>query len=327
MPASGFVIAAFLGGCGAGSATGTPLLSSASPAATHVAGMLTITEPVDASATSRARSPAFVSPSTRHAALFIDGATVAAGTSACSTSGTSGTGTACAIPWSAVVSVPASHVFTVEIDNGAAATPANTVLAEGRASYALISGNANVLTPTLSLNGVIATATFSATSCTPSSCGGNVQLGAAAGILIAYSGALTVPTTGNSPSTGTVYDNGSVTFASSNTAVGGGLITGIAQSSAPSVFSTYAGNVLTVSGVNTTGIYTFQATCNATGTGTFGITTALAGAPSLDVSAAELAALSPAVVYPSGISVLTTAPSFSCTNGAIADSFATLPIN
>jgi hypothetical protein len=156
---------------------------------------------------------------------------------------------------------------------------------------------------------------------------GNVSLSTPAGVLITYTGATTVPTAGNSPSTGTVYDNGNVTFVSSNAAAGGGLITGTAQTSGANVFSTYASNTLTVSGVNTTGIYTYQATCNATGTGTFGITAALAGSPSLDVSAAELAALSPAVSYPAGITVLTTAPSFSCTSGAIGDATGTIPVN
>jgi hypothetical protein len=59
----------------------------------------------------------------------------------------------------------------------------------------------------------------------------------------------------NNPSNGTVYDNGSVTLASSNAVAGtGGLETGTAQKP----FSTLAANTLTITGVNTTGVYTYQ---------------------------------------------------------------------
>ncbi len=289
---------------------------------------MTIDEPaIVTSGSSRARSPAFVSSLTKHAAVFIDGATAAAGTSTCTTSGTSGTGTACTIPWKATVAVPAAHFFAVEIDGGASDTPANTVAGEGRAQYVLVAGTANNLSPTLTLNGTVATATYSVTSCTATTCSGNISLSTPAGVLITYTGSGTVPGVGNNPTSGSVYDNGNVTFVSSNTAAGGGLVTGIAQTSGANVYSTYAANTLTVSGVNTTGIYTYQVTCNATGTGTFGITAALSGSPSGDVTAAELANLSPVVTYPAGITVLTTAPSFSCTAGAIGDATGTIPVN
>jgi hypothetical protein len=318
----------FVAGCGGGGGATTPTMNPSTPTTLQeVDGVLTIDEPLVQVASSHARLPAFVSSLTKHAAVFIDGATAAAGTSTCTTTGTAGTGTACTIPWKANVSVPAMHYFAVEIDGGASDTPPNTVAGEGRGQYALVAGSGNTLSPTMTLNGTVATATYSVTSCTASACSGNVSLSTPAGILITYAGGTTVPAAGNSPTTGTVYDNGNVTFVSSNVAAGGGLITGIAQTSGANIFSTYAANTLTVSGVNTTGIYTYQATCNGTGTGTFGITATIVGTQSSDVTAAELAALSPAVTYPAGITVLTTAPSFTCTNGAIGDATGTIPVN
>jgi hypothetical protein len=85
---------------------------------------------------------------------------------------------------------------------------------------------------------------------------------------------------------------------------------------------------LTVSGVNTTGTYTYQVTCNAAATGTFGITVGGAATPSNVVTAAELAALSPAVTYPAGgVTVIGTAPLFTCAAGTISSSTGTLPVN
>jgi hypothetical protein len=215
----------------------------------------------------------------------------------------------------------------VEIDNGPAATPANTVLAEGRGTYAIVAGNGNVLS-TLTLNGTVASANYSVTSCTATACSGNVQIGGPADNAVTYVGSVTVPAAGNNPSTGTVYDNGNVTFVSSNAAAGtGGLITGTAQTSGANVYSTYAASTLTVGGVSTTGVYTYQVTCNASATGSFGITATIVGTRSSDVTAGELAALSPAVVYPTTLTILTTAPSFTCTSGEIGDATGTIPVN
>ncbi|MGB8266733.1 MAG: hypothetical protein WCE44_10450 [Candidatus Velthaea sp.] len=160
--------------------------------------------------------------------------------------------------------------------------------------------------------------------CTPSSQAepGTVTLAAAAGNAIAYTGATVVPTTGNSPSSGNVYDNGNATFVSSAPAVG--TITGTAVAT----FTTLAAGLLTVSGVNPTGIYTYQVTCVGGATGTFGITMAGAASASGAVSPAELAGLTPAVAYPaSGVTVSGTAPGFTCTAGNISSTGGTLPIN
>jgi len=239
-----------------------------------------------------------------------------------------GSGTGCTISWSAQLTVPASHVFAVETDTGTNA-PANTVLSEGAASYTVVAGSTNTLA-TMSLNGVVKQATFTVSGCsgvTPNSlCNGTVALAAAAGNVISYAGTTVVPTTGNSPSSGNVFDNGAVTFVSTTPA--SGVATGTAQTTGPNVFSTYAANTLTVSGVNTTGIYTYQVTCASGATGTFGITVGGAATPSLAVTTAELGALTPAVTYPTGgITVIGTAPLFSCTAGGISNASGTLPVN
>jgi hypothetical protein len=318
--------AMLLAACSSGS--GSTGAAGVAPAVENVSGSLSIGF-APASTLSRARKPQFVSPSTGHAALFIDGAAASAGSTTTCTA-TTGTGTGCTIPWSASVTVPASHTFAVEIDTGANA-PANTVLAEGGGTYALVAGT-NTLAG-LSLNGTVKQATFSVTACSgvsPNSlCNGNVVLAASAGSAIAYTGAVVVPSTGNSPSSGNVFDNGVVTFVSSNTVAGtGGLVTGSAQTTGGNVFSTYATNTLTVSGVNTTGTYTYQVTCNSAATGTFGITVGGAASPSGVVTTAELAALSTAVSYPAaGITVIGTTPSFNCAAGVISAAAGTLPVN
>jgi hypothetical protein len=291
-----------------------------------VSGTLTIGAP-SALAQSVTRKPAFVSPSTGHAAVFIDGATSNSGSTTTCTA-TTGTGTGCTISWSAQLTVPASHTFAVETDTGTNA-PANTVLSEGAGAYAVVAGSGNTLAA-LSLNGVVKQATFAVTACSgvsPNSlCNGTVVLAATAGSAIAYTGSTAVPTTGNSPSSGNVFDNGAVTFVSATPA--SGLVTGTAQTASSNVFSTFASNTLTVSGANTTGTYTYQVTCAGGATGTFGITVGGASTPSLAVSTAELAALTTAVSYPAaGVTVIATAPLFTCTAGNISGSSGTLPVN
>jgi len=334
--ACAFAVAA-LAACSGGGASSAAPSGSFAPSAMpqQTSGTLTIGVAPN-TVSSVARSPAFVASATKHATLFIDGAAAASGTSTCATAGTSGgTGTtACSIPWTAQISVPASHVFAVEIDSGSTGSPANTVLGEGKGTYAVVAGGSNAL-GTLTLNGTVADVTFTIASCTTTTCLGLAQLASAGGNLISYTGTVTVPTISVNPTNGTVFDNGSVTFVSSNALAGtGGVVTGTAQTSGANTYSTYATNTLTASGVFSgtssayaSGAYTFAATCNATATGSFGITSSLVGSPSLDVTAAELAALSPAVAYPSGITVLTTAPAFTCTSGTIGDATASIPAN
>lgn len=307
--------ALMLAACGGGGTSTTPSLGNGTTQ--QVYGTLTIGDVPASNTASNARSPKYVSAAATHAAVFINGAaTVAGSTTTCSA--TTGTGTGCTISWSTALAVPSSYTFTVEIDNG------SKILAVGKNTYALAAG-ANTL-GTLTLNGVVAQASFAVTSCATGTCNGNVTLADAAGDAIAYTGATTVPTAGNNPTTGTIFDDAAVTLVSSNAT--NGLVTGTAQSSAPNVYSTFAANTLTVSGVNTTGAYTYAVTCNAeAGPATFGITVGGGSTPSGDITAGMLTTISP-VTYPSGPPAVTgTAPSFSCTSGTISSATGTLPVN
>jgi len=170
-------MAGLLSACSGGGSSGGGGLNS-SPAvpqsAQKVSGTLSIVTSQGAlpsssvRASSASRRPEYVSAATKHAALFIDGAATAAGsTTTCSA--TTGAGTGCTISWSASLTVPATHTFAVEIDTGTNA-PTNTVLAEGSGPYAIVAGT-NTLAA-LSLNGVVRDAGFTVTSCTLASCSG-----------------------------------------------------------------------------------------------------------------------------------------------------------
>jgi len=314
--------AMMLASCGGGGSMSPTTAAHANTTTQSVSGTLTIGNP-GTSAQSKGRGPLFVSSTTKHASLFIDGAATASGSTASCTAST-GTGTGCTITWAAQLTVPAAHTFAVETDTGTN-TPTNTILSEGAGSYAIVAGTANTLTA-LSLNGTVVGATFAVSTCSgvsPNSlCNGTVTLSAPGGTAIAYTGSTTVPTTGNSPSSGNVFDNGNVTLVSSAPAVG--TITGTVQST----FSSLTSGTLTVSGVDTTGSYTYQVTCGAGTTGTFGVTLGGAASSSAAVSVAEAAALSPAVSFAAaGVNVLGTAPSYTCTAGNITSTGGTLPVN
>jgi hypothetical protein len=324
----GFVVLALtFAGCSGGGSNGTSLAPSTN--VQQVSGTLTIGTPSQSGTSSLVRRPDYVSAATTHAYIFINGSlTPNNASSTCTGTGTSGaTGTTfCTIAWTTSVAVPASYTFQVETDNG------TNVLAEGAASEALIAG-VNTL-GTLTLNGVVANASFATTSCVAGTagtvagtCSGNVTLSDAATDAITFTGTTAVPTAGNSPTTGTVYDNGAVTFAASTAS---GLVTGTAQNTGPNIFSTFAANTLTASGVSTTGIYTYAVKCaTATTTGTFGIT--VGGGTSrtsgVNVLNTQLANESPVPTYLASVSTVATAPSYTCTNGVISSASGTLPVN
>jgi hypothetical protein len=126
-----------------------------------------------------------------------------------------------------------------------------------------------------------------------------------------------VPVVGNSPTTGTVYDNGSVTLGASTPS---GLVSGVAQTSGANVYSTFFPNTLTVSGVNTTGTYTFAVACaTATTNGSFVVN--IGGAASrtsgVDILDTQLANESPVAAYPTA-SLNGSSPTYTCTNGVIS---------
>jgi hypothetical protein len=311
-----FVLAACAGGgSGAAPSGGQPQ---------QVSGTLSIaTAPTTPS--SKSRRPAFVGQGTTHAWVFINGALTPSNTSGtCTGTQTTGSGTFCTISWGTSLAVPASYTFKVTTDDG------SKVLAEGSATFAITSG-ANSVGP-LTLNGVAAKATYATTSCTSGTagttagtCAGTITVQDNASDAIAYTGATTVPTAGLSPTNGTIFDNGSATLTSSSAS---GLVTGTAQTASSNVFSTFASNTLTLSGVNTTGVYTYAVACaTATTTGSFGIT--LGGSSGrtsgVNVLDTQLANESPVPTYPTSISA--TSPTYVCTNGVISSATGTLPIN
>jgi hypothetical protein len=294
-----------------------------------VGGTLEIAMPSGGVRLASAELPGYVSTGTRHAALFIDGASTPAGQTASCTA-TNGTGTGCTITWSASLTVPASHTFAVEIDTGTTVTPNNTVLAEGKASYTVFPGT-NTLgsggngSP-LSLNGVVNTYFYNISGCSGASCSGTVTPADAAAYSIFYAGTLTTPTQGQNPTSGNVFDNNgggttNLTFSSDIPAIG--TVTGTAQTPWTSVSS----NSLNILGVNSSDAFTYQVTCATGATGKFGLVSGGATTGSGDVTATELAGLSPVVVYPSGPAGLDSSNLFTCTAGVASNASGSLVTN
>jgi hypothetical protein len=289
--------------------------------------MLTIGTPSGSGTSSLTRAPEYVSANTTHAYIFINGsATAANASSTCTGAGTSGVTatTFCTISWSTALAVPASYNFQVETDNG------TKVLAEGSVSEALVAG-VNTL-GTLTLNGVVNNATFATSSCvagvagvTAGTCVGTVSLSSNALDAITYNGSAPTVNAGLNPTTGTVFDNGAVTFASSTA---NGLVTGTAQTVGAYVYSTFGANTLTVSGVSPTGAYTFGVKCaTATTTGAFGITVGGGASQAAGVNILNATLTGIGTTYVNSVSTVATAPSYTCTNGVISSTTGTLPIN
>lgn len=275
------------------------------------------------------RRPDYVSTATAHAALFIDGGSTAAGsTTSCSPS--NGTGTGCTISWTANLTVPASHVFAVEIDTGPSILPHNTVLAEGRGTYTIFPGTNTLGTggngAPLSLNGVVNTYFYNVNSCSGSSCSGVFTPADAASYSIFYAGALSSPTQGQNPTSGNVFDNNggganNLTVASDTPSIG--TMTGTAQ--AP--WTSTGSNVLNILGVNSSTSYTYQVTCVANANGKFGLVSGGAGTGSGDVTPAELSGLPTAVTYPAGPAGIDSTNLFTCTNGVASSATGSLITN
>jgi hypothetical protein len=320
-----FAFALLLASCGGGSNGSAP--AAVQPTVQQVSGTLPIGIP-GAGTSSTERKPAFVGLATTHANVWVNGLLVPSNASStCTGTQTTGTGTFCTISWNVSLAVPASYNFQVETDDG------TKVLAEGSKTYAIVAG-VNSLSA-LTLNGVVAKATLATTSCTAGTagttagtCAGTITIQENGADAIAYTGATTVPAAGLNPTTGTIFDNGNVTLVASTAS---GLVTGTAQTSGSNVFSTFASNTLTLSGVNTTGIYTYAVACaTATTSGTFGITLGgSAGRTSgVNVLDTQLANATGTPAYPSStVTVTGTAPSYTCTNGVISSATGTIPVN
>jgi hypothetical protein len=325
------LLALTLAGCSGGGSAGTSLApgsTSAQQTVQQVSGTLSIGTPSGSSTSSLKRSPEYVSASTTHAYIFINGsATPANASSTCGpAAGTSGVNatTYCTITWSTALAVPASYNFQVETDNG------TKVLAEGSVTEALVAG-VNTL-GTLTLNGVVNNATFTTASCTAGvagttagTCNGTVSLSSNALDAITYNGSLTTVNAGLNPTTGTVFDNGNVTLVSSSA---NGLVTGTAQTVGAYVYSTFGANTLTVSGVSPTGAYTFAVKCaTATTTGAFSITVGGGASQASGVNILNSTLTGIGTTYVNSVSTVAPGASYTCTNGVISSATGTLPVN
>jgi len=144
----------------------------------------TLTIAVPQSVADNLRKPFYISAGTAHAALFIDSATTAAGTTACTST--------CTLSWKTTAG---THTFRAEI-----ADSSNVVLAEGANSYTILAG-ANGALANLTLNGVAAQMSWvSNTSSTSSSITGKYAL--------FDSSSSPITTAGSSSS----FDNATLTF-------------------------------------------------------------------------------------------------------------------
>lgn len=133
-------ITVMLTACSGGGSAHNPALSTAQQGAT-ASGTLTISLSNNAGTASRSRKPAYISPSTTQATLFIDGSTSGFRTPCTFSAG------GCTINWT---STSGTHTFSAEIDDGSAS--GGNVLAQGSESVTLAPGLNSV--PNITLNGV-----------------------------------------------------------------------------------------------------------------------------------------------------------------------------
>jgi len=182
------LIAVALAACSAAGSNSTlpqPAPQSAAQSSEEATGTLTITLP--RSVTDQLREPFYISMGTAKAALFIDSATTAAGTTTCTTT--------CTLSWK---TTRGTHTFRAEIANSS-----NVVLAEGAHSYTIFAG-ANGALANLTVNGVAAQMSWvSNTSSTSSSITGKYAL--------LDSSSFPITTAGSSSS----FDNATINFGTS----------------------------------------------------------------------------------------------------------------
>jgi hypothetical protein len=288
-----------LSACSGGGSAGNPTTSSAQGA--PASGTLTISLSNNAGTASRLRKPAYISPSTTQATLFIDSSTSGFRTP-CTATGPSPT---CAINWT---STSGTHTFSVEIDDGI------TVLAEGSESVNLLPGTNTV--PEINLNGLPAVvALVSEALCTTptTQCTGGTTSGATSYIQGSFQ---IEDADGNVISTPGLLLQGGVCLSG-----GGILFVDIFQGQQTFVGAPCSSNSPTV--------MTFELECLsivtdssgvlagfAPSTGTVTLSADWAGtAPLAPLSISQLNAVS--VAYPSGLTMVGW-PTYTCASGAIA---------
>jgi hypothetical protein len=159
-----------LAGCSGGGGSSTNGSTQALPNATQAAtGTLTIGA-APAGTASNKRRPAYVSPSTTFATLWIDGSTTGDRQACSPGAGAGGTGT-CTINW---VSTSGAHTFTVAVDDATSINGPGNILADYSLDEVLQTG-VNSL-PNITLNGVVAQTAFVSETLYPA---GNSNCGSA----------------------------------------------------------------------------------------------------------------------------------------------------
>jgi len=254
-------------------------------------GTLTITGPNFASST--ARKPAYISTSTTHASLWINGGPI--NRIACTTT--------CTFTWSAPAG---SDDFQAEIDDG------TNVLAAGGHTYTIVAG-ANGDLGKLTVNGVANTLTFTDNS--PFTGTPDVLTGKGTFAIGDWdSHPITTPGTfdNRSITLSTVKDSGTYTGVLTIACPGGGTCSGL-EVEDPSAL----GND-----------YTFTVTCGVSDTATFHLTATTGNSPvnanlSLEPTGGEYAGVP--VTYTSGFKTIT-GFEYTCTNGTLTDATGTITL-
>lgn len=329
--------ALFLAACSGGGSGGSSVAPSSATTLQQVSGTLTIGVP-PTSTSSTARKPAYVSSGTNAVAVYIDSQTTPAGTLTSCSAATGGSSTGCSIPWSAYVAVPATHTFHVVAGD----STSHNILSVGSGSYYLFNGNNNTLSPTLSLNGVVAEAEFFWNTCpsptNPGSCTGYVDLLDADGDYIENTGGS--PSQSISPTNGTVYDNvpSALTFTNSVNS-GIGYVSGTTTGSYATWASSPNSGTLSVLGpaINepaSTGIPINVACVSGQGSATypgtsFSVTISGDSITTYTGSGALLTGQNDGLTnYPTTVTIENGyGATFYCTSGAISSSIGTLPVN
>jgi len=157
-------LSACSGGGGTGSAPTSALPASSQQVAT---GTLKIGMPATSGTAAGARKPAYVSPATTYATLWIDSSTTGV-RQACTPGGGNGTSGQCTINWT---STAGTHAFNLEVDNSSSPSGPGAVLADNSFEENLTTGLNSL--PNVILNAVPAGIDFiGETDLGPNACPG-----------------------------------------------------------------------------------------------------------------------------------------------------------
>jgi hypothetical protein len=279
-----------LAACSGGATSRVPSSASGGTQTQGATATGTLTFTVTQKSTSRRRKPAYVSPSTLDATLFIDGAASGFRVSCSPASGSSGTGT-CTINWT---STAGSHAFVAEVDDG------HTLLAEGAATYVVAAGSNATLAP-LTLNGVAGSVAMITSSVSSSCSGSNPSCVSGLYALADADGNVIV-------TPGATYDNGPISVGS-----GAGSTASFTDG-----FTGNASGVGGLAGPDASGNdyrYTLACASGASGSFTLAFTPHATAPPSGELTTSELSTYS--LTYPSS-AIAVNWPTFDCSSGTIS---------